>query len=193
MDGSVTAITIDKVPPPAPTSVTATAGNASANRRLAAADDRCGRHRLRDHPPARCRDHHGAPAARSYVATGLTNGTSYTYSVKTLSPDGSSAPVSAPAVVPKAPVTVPSAPTITATTLGSGSVTVTWTAPATGGSAITGYQLLSGSKTLSVGPTVRKATLTGLAKNTKIRVGVRAKNAVGWSAYAYSPYVTTKK
>ena len=41
--------------------------------------------------------------------------------------------------------------------------------------------------------TVRKATLTGLAKNTKLRVGVRAKNAVGWGAYGYSPYVTTKK
>jgi large repetitive protein len=113
--------------------------------------------------------------------------------VTTLSPDGSSAPVSAPAVLPKAPVTVPSPPTITATTPGSGSITVTWTAPATGGSAITGYQLLNGSQTLSVGPTVRKATLTGLAKNTRTRVVVRAKNDVGWSAYAYSPYVTTKK
>ncbi len=61
---------------------------------------------------------------------------------------------------------------------------MTWTAPATGGSAITGYQLLNGSRTLSVGPTVRKATLTGLAKNTKTRVVVRAQNAVGWSAYA---------
>jgi hypothetical protein len=113
--------------------------------------------------------------------------------VRTLSPDGSSVPVAAPAVVPKAPVTAPAVPVITATTAGSGSLTVTWTAPATGGSAITGYQLVSGTKTLSVASTVRKATLTGLAKNTKARVGVRAKNAIGWSSYAYSAYVTTKK
>ena len=77
--------------------------------------------------------------ARTFADTGLTNGTSYTYSVKTLSPDGNSAAVAAPAVVPKAPVTAPGAPTVTATTVGSGSVTVTWTAPATGGSPITGY------------------------------------------------------
>ena len=131
--------------------------------------------------------------ARSHTATGLTNGTSYTYSVKALSPDGNSAAVAAPAVVPKAPATAPAAPKITATSVGSGSVTVTWTAPSTGGSAITGYQLLSGTKTLSVGPTVRKATLSGLAKGAKVRVGVRAQNAVGWSPQAYTAYVTTKR
>jgi hypothetical protein len=110
-----------------------------------------------------------------------------------LSPDGDSAAVTAPAVVPRAPVTAPSAPKVTATSVGSGSVTITWTAPSTGGSAITGYQLVSGSKTLSVGSTVRKATLSGLARNTRLRVGIRAKNAIGWGAYGYSPYVTTKK
>ena len=193
MDGSVTAITIDKLPPPAPTSVTATAGNASANLswQLPTTDAAVSGFEITRQPGAVTTT--VAPAARSYAATGLTNGTSYTFSVKTLSPDGSSAPVAAPAVVPKAPVTVPSPPTITATTPGSGSITVTWTAPATGGSAITGYQLLNGSRTLNVGPTVRKATLTGLAKNARTRVVVRAQNAVGWSAYAYSPYVTTKK
>ena len=193
LDGSVTAVTIGKLPPPAPTSVTATAGNASANLswQLPTTDAAVSGFEITRQPGAVTTT--VAPAARSYAATGLTNGTSYTFSVKTLSPDGSSAPVSAPAVVPKAPVTVPSPPTITATTAGSGSITVTWTAPATGGSAITGYQLLNGSRTLSVGSTVRKATLTGLAKNARTRVAVRAKNAVGWSAYAYSPYVTTKK
>ncbi|WP_081682793.1 fibronectin type III domain-containing protein [Marmoricola sp. URHB0036] len=193
LDGSVTAITIDKLPAPAPTSVTATAGNAAATLawQLPTTDADITGFEVTRQPGAVTTT--VGPTARSYAATALTNGTSYTFSVKTLSPDGSSAAVPAPAVVPKAPVTVPSAPTITATTPGSGSITVTWTAPATGGSAITGYQLLNGTKTLSVGPTVRKATLTGLPKNTKTRVVVRAKNAVGWSAYAYSPYVTTKK
>ncbi len=98
--------------------------------------------------------------------------------------------MSAPPVIP---ATTPSAPKITATSVGSGSVTVTWTAPASGGRPISGYQLLSGAKTLAVGSTVRKATLTGLAKNTKLRVGVRAQNALGWGPQAYTAYVTTKR
>lgn len=193
LDGSVTAITIDKIPAPAPTSVTATAGNGSANVGWALLTT------LADVTGFEVTRQPGAvtttlPAtARTFADTGLTNGTSYTYSVKTLSPDGDSAAVSAPAVVPQAPATVPGAPKVTATSVGSGSVTITWTAPTTGGSPITAYQLVSGSKTLTVGSTVRKATLTGLPKNTKLRVGIRAQNAVGWGAYGYSPYVTTKR
>jgi hypothetical protein len=193
MDGSVTAITIDKVPAPAPTAVTATAGNATAtvSWQLPATDANVTGFQVTRQPSGVTTTL--APTARSYAATGLTNGTSYTFAVSALSPDGNSAAVSSPAVVPKAPVTAPSVPAITATTAGSGSITVTWTPPATGGSAITGYQLVSGAKMLSVGPTVRKATLTGLAKNTKLRLGVRAHNAVGWGGYGYSAYVTTKK
>ena len=193
LDGSVTAITIDKIPAPAPTSVTATAGNGSANVGWALPTT------LADVTGFEVTRQPGAVAttlpatARTFADTGLTNGTSYTYSVKTLSPDGDSAAVSAPAVVPQAPATVPGAPKVTATSVGSGSVTITWTAPTTGGSPITAYQLVSGSKTLTVGSTVRKATLTGLPKNTKLRVGVRAQNAVGWSPQAYTPYVTTKR
>ena len=193
MDGSVTAITIDKLPAPAPTGVTATPGNAAAtvSWTLPTTDANVTGFEVTRQPGGAT---YTVPAtARSYTNTGLANGTSYTYSVKTLSPDGNSSAVAAPAVVPKAPVTVPAAPAITATSVGSGSVTVTWTAPASGGSPITGYQLLSGTKTLSVGATVRKATLTGLAKNAKVRVGVRAKNAVGWGPQAYTAYVTTKR
>ncbi|MET0837701.1 MAG: fibronectin type III domain-containing protein [Marmoricola sp.] len=191
MDGSVTAITIDKMPPaPAPTNVTATGGNASAtvNWELPTTEADVTGFEVTRQPGAMTTT---LPAtARSYAATGLTNGTSYTYSVTALSPDGNSAAVSAPPVVP---ATTPSAPQITATSVGSGSVTVTWTAPATGGSPITAYQLLSGTKTLTVGPAIRKATLSGLAKNTRLRVGLRAQNAKGWGPQAYTAYVTTKR
>jgi hypothetical protein len=43
-----------------------------------------------------------------------------------------------------------------------------------------------------VSPSRRKATLTGLPRRTKLRVAVRARNAMGWSAPAYTPYVRTK-
>ena len=192
LDGSVTAITIDKIPAPAPTSVTATAGNASANLSwaLPTTEADVSGFEVTRQPGVTTT----LPAtARSFADSGLTNGTSYTYAVKALSSDGNSASVSAPAVVPTAPATAPAAPKVTATSAGSGSITITWTAPSTGGSAITGYQLVNGSKILNVSSTTRKATLSGLAKNKKLRVAIRAKNAKGWSPYGYSPYVTTKK
>ena len=128
--------------------------------------------------------------ARSYRDTGLVNGQSYTHSVRTLSPNGSSAAVAAAPVVP---ATVPSTPKITATTPGRGSITVTWTKPSDQGRAISAFELRSGTTVRSVGPTVRKATLSGLAKGKKLRVGVRARNAIGWGQMGLSPYVTTRR
>ena len=63
----------------------------------------------------------------SYTIWGLTNGTSYTYTVAALNADGTG-PVSVPsaAVVPSGLPAVPVAPSAVA---GSASATVTWTAP----------------------------------------------------------------
>ena len=190
MGGSVTAITIDPIPVPDPGSVSATAGNASAtvSWQLPATQADVTGFEVTREPGTTIT----LPAtARSFNDTGLTNGTSYTYSVRAMSPDGNSQAVAAPPVVP---ATVPSPPIITSTATGSGSVTVTWKAPTSnGGSPITGYQLLSGTKTLTVGAGTFKATLTGLPKNTTVRVGVRAKNVVGWGNQAFTPYVKTKR
>ena len=79
MDGSVTAITIDPIPAPAPESVSATAGNASATvtwQLPATQADVTGFEVTRQ--PGQT---FTLPAtARSFEDTGLTNGTSYTYS-----------------------------------------------------------------------------------------------------------------
>ncbi|MGO9027145.1 MAG: beta strand repeat-containing protein, partial [Acidimicrobiales bacterium] len=76
----------------------------------------------------------------SYVVTGLTNGTSYTFSVSQISAGGTSAnSVESNAVTPVATPSPPAAPTIGAATAGSSSATITWTVGANNGSAITDF------------------------------------------------------
>lgn len=183
----VTAVTIDPSPAPAPTSVTATPGNASATvswQLPSTAAPVSGFEVVRS--PG------GVvttldPSARSFKDTGLVNGSSYSWTVRTLSSDGDSAAVTSPTVVP---ATVPGAPVITSTSGGKGSVTVAWRAPSGNGRPILGYQLVSGTKSLSVGPSTLKATLTGLKGS--VQVAVRARNEIGWGPYAYTPYVKAR-
>jgi len=96
--------------------------------------------------------------------------------------------------------TAPGAPTIRSATAGSGSGTVSWTAPASdGGSPITGYAVTkqalwwpSGgayrmdrqSKTRIFNSTATTQTVTGLINGAEYRFWVRAYNAVGISAYS---------
>jgi len=81
-----------------------------------------------------------APAdATSAAVRGLTNGTAYTFSVKAGNAIGNGPAAVSSAVTSAA---VPGAPTIGTATLGSGSATVTWTAPASdGGSPILGTRV----------------------------------------------------
>ena len=102
-------------------------------------------------------------------------------------------PPPAPPPPPPPPTTTPSAPTVSSATAGKGSVTVAWRKPGSdGGRPITGYQLVSGTKTLTVDAKTTKATVTGLPAKKKVRVSVQAKNANGWGAKVYTKYVTTK-
>jgi hypothetical protein len=129
-----------------------------------------------------------AASARSFKDTGLANGTAYTFTVRALSPDGSSAPVSSPTVVPGS---VPDAPYIAKTTARNGSVTVTWRKPAANGRPILGYQLVSGTKSVSFGPDVLQGTISGL--KGQVQVGVRARNELGWGPYSYTPTVRARR
>ncbi len=189
LDGQVTAVTIGPIPAPAPQSVTATPGNAEAtvSWQLPATDANVTGFEIVRQPGAVVLS---APAAaRSFRNSGLVNGQSYTYSVRTLSPDGSSAAVAAPPVVP---ATVPAAPLITAATAGRGSVTLTWKKPSDQGRAISGYRLVSGTKSLAVGASVLKATLTGLARGANVTVGVQARNVLGYGPVTWRTIKTLR-
>ncbi|WP_153504840.1 N,N-dimethylformamidase beta subunit family domain-containing protein [Cumulibacter manganitolerans] len=126
----------------------------------------------------------GNPPATGTTVTGLTNGTSYTFTVTATNAVGTG-PASDPsnAVVPAA---APGAPTAVVATAGVRSATVTWTAPSDGGSAITGYTITPyvGGKaqtptTITGNPPATTATITGLKFNATYTFVVQATNAIG--------------
>ena len=79
-------------------------------------------------------------ASRSCVVGNLTNGTTYSVSVTATNSLGAGIPSTEIQVVP---ATTPSAPSAPSATAGDGKATVTWVAPANGGSAITAYTVTS--------------------------------------------------
>jgi hypothetical protein len=140
-----------------------------------------------------------AAGATSAVVTGLTNGTSYTFLVRATNSAGTGTPSArSAAVTPVAAATVPAAPAITSVTAKNAAVTVAWSAPANGGSPITGYTVTvyQGTSTTplrTVVPTgtVTTADVTGLTNGTSYTFTVTARNAVGSSpASARSAAVT---
>ena len=133
-----------------------------------------------------------APAGdRSLVVTGLTNGSTYRFQVQASnalgdSPFSASSNAVTPAAAPV--VTAPGAPTIGTASAGSGSATLTWTAPASnGGSAITGYsvRVFAGTvlaRTQAVAGNVGSAVITGLTNGTAYTFDVAAINTAGTGA-----------
>jgi titin len=128
--------------------------------------------------------------------TGLTRGTSYTFSITAANAVGTSSPSTASnsVIAPD----VPSAPTnVSATTNPNGSVTVNWTDPTANGSPITGYSIIPNpscvgcSYTSLTGPALTSGTVSGLSPGTGYTFTVTATNGVGTgSASAPSNGVT---
>ncbi len=134
-----------------------------------------------------------AAAATSLVVTGLTNGTTVRFQVAANNSVGTGTfSVRSNNVTPVAP-TVPAAPATPTATRGNASATVTWVAPATGGSAIVRYDLrvvTNANPTVQVGA-LRTATaaagsliVVGLTNGTAYRFQVRAVNAVGSGGFS---------
>ncbi|MBI4339745.1 MAG: fibronectin type III domain-containing protein, partial [Chloroflexi bacterium] len=115
----------------------------------------------------------------SLLVTGLSNGINYTFTVVAHNSVGPS-PASAPsnAVIP---ATTPDKPTNVVATIGNGQSTVTWTAPASNGSAITAYKLTSTPPTSErlVSGAQTAYVFTGLSNGTQYTFTVTARNEVG--------------
>ena len=121
-------------------------------------------------------------ASSPLTISGLQSATSYTYSVTATNANGTSVASSASSAVTA--TTVPQAPTIgTVTDGGTGTtVSIPYTAGATGGSAITNYQFISSPATTTQTSTSNPYTFTGLTAGTAYTFTVQAINAQGTSA-----------
>lgn len=125
--------------------------------------------------PAKTTSGAGSPL----TVTGLTNGTAYTFTVKATNVIGSS--LASAASIGVTPATVPNAPAKPNVTAGNGQVTVAFTAPANGGSAITGYAVTSNPGGIVKTGTASPLIVTGLTYGVQYTFTVTAANALGTS------------
>lgn len=128
-----------------------------------------------------------APSTTATV-TGLTRGTTYTFTVGATNSAGCSGPSSPSNPVTPAPI-APLPPMAVVATAGDASATVSWTAPTDdGGSALLSYTVTSvpGSFTATISAPTTTATVSGLTNGTSYTFTVVATSLVGSSA-ASSP------
>jgi hypothetical protein len=86
----------------------------------------------------------------------------------------------------------PAAPTLNSVTAGDRRVTVSFTAGANNGAAITDYEYsLNGGAYTSAGTTTSPFTITGLSGRTAYSVTIKARNSVGLSTASSSLSATT--
>jgi hypothetical protein len=132
------------------------------------------------------------PAVSSYVFTGLTNGTAYTFTVYATNSKGNSALSAASAAV--TPAAAASAPTALVATHGDASASIAFTAGATGGGTISNYKYSTngGSSFTAFSPaqTTSPVSITGLTNGTTYSVALRAVTQVGDGAASSTVSVT---
>ncbi len=185
--GGCTPVTV----PSAPRSASASAGNTTASVSWSAPSSTGGssitKYEVTSSPGGRtCST---SSSGRSCTVTGLTNGTSYAFSVRARNSAGLSPAATTNRVTPTGP---PSAPRSVSATPSDSSALVSWTAPSlTGGSAITAYEIKSdpGGRTCDSSGSARSCTVTGLANGTAYRFSVQARNAKGLSPTAWTSWV----
>ena len=120
-------------------------------------------------------------SATSGTVTGLTNGSTYSITVKAVNAQGDSDTMTIPVTLAGAP----DAPTDVRATPSAGAITVRWEAPAvTGGSRITAYSLCANAVCIDALPTVRSSVISGLTNGATYVIQVQARTAYGTSVSA---------
>jgi alpha-tubulin suppressor-like RCC1 family protein len=128
------------------------------------------------------------------VITGLNNGTSYTYYLRAINANGNGA--TSLTSVTATPRTTPAAPTGLSATAGNGQATITFTAGAANGSAITNYQYSTDGSTNWTAVSSTTATITSPAVITGLTyqtytIYLRAVNGAGNGAASATSVTTT--
>ncbi|GES43112.1 hypothetical protein RsS62_23640 [Rhizobium dioscoreae] len=178
---STISLTVNAVVPGAPTIGSVTAGNGQATVSFAAPASNGGAaitgYTVTSSPGGFTATGTGSPIS----LTGLTNGTSYTFTVKATNSVGTGS--ASPASSAVTPSTVPGAPTIGSATARNGQVTVGFSAPASdGGAAITSYTVTSSPGGFTATSTGSPITVTGLTNGTSYTFTVTATNVNGTGA-----------
>ncbi len=184
-------VTPQPAPPPGPpTGVTAIAADASANLTWTAPVSDGGSALLSYRITPYVNGVAQAPintgnTTTSRTVTGLTNGTTYTFTVAALNATGAGAESAQSLPVTPTPATAPGAPTGVTGSPRDRGVALTWTAPTSdGGSTITGYRITpfigsTGQTPVNTGSTATGFTVTGLTNGTSYTFRVAAINGIG--------------
>ncbi|RKP53167.1 hypothetical protein D7Z26_15685 [Cohnella endophytica] len=171
--------------PAAPTSLTATAGNAQVALSWTASSG------ATSYTVKRATTSGGpytnvatGVTATSYTNTGLTNGTTYYYVVSASNSAGESVNSTQASATPSAGVTIPAAPTGLTATGGNAQVALSWTASSGATSYTVKRATTSGGPYTNVatGVTTTSYTNTGLTNGTTYYYVVSASNSAGQSA-----------
>ncbi|MSW43399.1 MAG: hypothetical protein F2836_01390, partial [Actinobacteria bacterium] len=127
-------------------------------------------------------------SATACDATGLVNGTSYTLRVSATNSIGYGSTASSGAVMPAGVPDTPDAP------VGDGSVnqiTVSWTAPAANGSAITGYRLQRATSHLGPFTDIAAGACAASTVNASTATSCIDTNVIAGTAYVYTVAATS--
>ena len=175
---SATATATPVTVPGAPTSASATAGNAQASVAFSAPASNGGSAITSYTVTSSPGNFTGTGSSSPVTVTGLTNGTAYTFTVVATNAVGDGSASSASNSV--TPITVPGAPTSVSAAEGNTQATITFTAPVSnGGSAITGYTVTSSPGSFAGTGSSSPITVTGLTNGSTYTFTVTATNAAG--------------
>ena len=173
----------DATVPGAPTGVTASAGNGNATVSFTAPASNGGAAITGYTVTSSPGGFTATGSASPITVSGLTNGTSYTFTVTATSSAGtSSASAASAGVTPQAAVTAPGAPTSVTASAGDGQAIVSFTPPVSdGGAPIAQYTVTSSPGGFTATGSASPITVTGLTNGTSYTFTVTATSNGGTS------------